>query len=181
MVSSDAGFGDREAARSKYKPELIRWLLIAEAPPDSLDRFFYFERVMEKDFLYIETMRVLFPGVSEVDLRARKRQYLQWFREHGFYLIDVLDSPIDGCTRSRDRKEIVWTNRGAVLRKLENLRTSITNETRIILVKASVYELDAFLRRAGYIIANTSMVPFPSTGHQAEYREQMATILNYPL
>jgi hypothetical protein len=182
MVDLDAGIMAREAARNKYKPEKIRWLLIAEAPPDSMDRFFYFDRVMEKDYLCIETMKVLFPGVLKDDFRTRKAQFLQWFKEHGFYLIDVLDCPIYGDTRSRDRKELVLANRNSVLGKLEELNTSITNETRIILIKASVYELNDFLRDAGYNVANSNMIPFPSNGHQVKYREEMAKILGplYP-
>ena len=176
MTGTDTNFEAREAARLKYKPDKIKWLLIAEAPPDALDRFFYFERVYEKDYLYIETMKVLFPGASETDLRHRKAQYLQWFKANGFYLIDVMDSPISGETRSRDRREVVWGARGNVLRKLERLKTSITDQTGMILIKASVYELDPFLRRAGYNVANRNMIPFPSTGHQAEYRNEM-TIL----
>ena len=105
MIDHDTGFEAREAARKKYKPERIRWLLIAEAPPDSLDRFFYFERVFEKDYLYMETMRVLFPNASESDLRHRKVQYLQWFKANGFYLIDVMDEPIVGHNSHRSPYE----------------------------------------------------------------------------
>jgi hypothetical protein len=32
-----------ESARNKYKPEVIKKLIVGEAPPDSIDRFFYFE------------------------------------------------------------------------------------------------------------------------------------------
>lgn len=30
-----------ESARIKYKPDRVKYLLVAEAPPDSIDRFFY--------------------------------------------------------------------------------------------------------------------------------------------
>ena len=48
-------------ARAKYKPEVITCLFIAEAPPSSPDRFFYFEEVREQDSLYLEMMKALFP------------------------------------------------------------------------------------------------------------------------
>jgi hypothetical protein len=33
----------RDAAAAEYRPEPIELLLVAEAPPSSLDRYFYFE------------------------------------------------------------------------------------------------------------------------------------------
>jgi hypothetical protein len=52
-----------EDARQKYKPDEIKFLLIAEAPPDAESgRFFYFEEVDKHDNLFIETMKVLYPG-----------------------------------------------------------------------------------------------------------------------
>lgn len=45
-------------ARQKYKPENVNLLLVAEAP-SSLDRFFYYEDVKEKDFLFVELSKVL--------------------------------------------------------------------------------------------------------------------------
>lgn len=142
------------------------------------NRFFYFESVHEKDYLYIETMNVLHTDRSEDNFRPpNKAWYLQRFKDDGFYLIDVFDTPIDGEIRNRIRKEWVLANQEEVLRKMERLKPSITDETRIILIKASVYELDLILRSAGYNVANTNMIPFPSTGHQMEYREEMTQVL----
>ena len=41
----------REAAR-RYKPEQIDTLLVAEAPPTALDRYFYFDDVQTQDSLF---------------------------------------------------------------------------------------------------------------------------------
>lgn len=176
VAEQDASYQARESARLKYMPERIKWLLIAEAPPDALDRFFYYEDVNEKDYLYVETMKVLFSSTPESDFRRMKGQYLQWFKKNGFYLIDVMDAPIPSGTRSRGRREMIWANRRNVLQKLDRLKNSLTDETRIVLIKATVYELNAFLRHAGYAVANRNMIPFPSTGHQLEYREEITKL-----
>lgn len=39
-----------EQARRKYLPEKVTMLLVGEAPPDALNRFFYYENVKDKDF-----------------------------------------------------------------------------------------------------------------------------------
>ena len=55
-----------EAARTKYKPETIKYLFVAETPPKTnSERFFYFENVMEQDSLFLETMKVLYPDLIE--------------------------------------------------------------------------------------------------------------------
>jgi hypothetical protein len=38
-----------ENARLKFKPNRVKYLLIAEAPPDSIDRFFYYTDVFKHD------------------------------------------------------------------------------------------------------------------------------------
>lgn len=42
----------RRAAAATYLPARVRWLLIAEAPPMSEDRYYYFEDVRKHDALF---------------------------------------------------------------------------------------------------------------------------------
>ncbi len=89
--------GDFESARQKYKPRIIRFLLVAEAPPKLRSkRFFYFEGVRKADSLFLETMRALYPHEFS-DTRAVRRQkckFLKKFKNDGFYLIDASDEPM---------------------------------------------------------------------------------------
>ena len=39
----------RDAAAERYRPDGIRVLVVAEAPPDALERFFFFEEYKLKD------------------------------------------------------------------------------------------------------------------------------------
>lgn len=54
------------AARNKYKPSHIKILLIAEAPPNNLDRYFYYEDVKSHDSLFLEIMGILYPDLKNV-------------------------------------------------------------------------------------------------------------------
>jgi hypothetical protein len=42
----------RERAARKYRPDVVKLLLVAEAPPAALDRYFYFEDVPRHDPLF---------------------------------------------------------------------------------------------------------------------------------
>ena len=63
-------------ARSRYRPDVVERLLIAEAPPDSLDRFFYYEDVRSADYLFLGVTQVLYPTLREsyINLGRPKHQ-----------------------------------------------------------------------------------------------------------
>ncbi|MFA5659366.1 MAG: hypothetical protein WC900_08790, partial [Oscillospiraceae bacterium] len=61
----------REESREKYKPEKIKYLLIAEAPPENLERFFYYSDVGEKDCLFLGIMEALYPSEKQKYLMNR--------------------------------------------------------------------------------------------------------------
>lgn len=61
-----------EKARMKYKPDIVKYLLIAEAPPDSIERFFYYEDVTEHDYLFLRVIGVLYPDIKSEYLGSRR-------------------------------------------------------------------------------------------------------------
>lgn len=78
-------------AREAYKPDIIRCLLIAEAPPDKrIDSF-----IIPKSILGI--MGVLYPKkaftIEEKRPKDMKKELLHRFKEDGFYLEDLLSVP----------------------------------------------------------------------------------------
>src|SRR5271165_1583058 len=97
-----------EKASRKYRPAVVEVLFIAEAPPAyRFERFFYFEHVGNADTLFLEMMKVLYPvdtgfasndeGSPEFqakDLRRRKVEFLERFRQDRFYLIDASEGPM---------------------------------------------------------------------------------------
>ncbi|MDR3627265.1 MAG: hypothetical protein P4L45_10555 [Ignavibacteriaceae bacterium] len=165
---------DIRAARLKYKPTTIKCLLIAEAPPEALERFFYYEDVKDKDFLFIGLMQALYPDYKDEYLSngrntGLKKELLEKFKADGYYLIDLSDLPISMISgKSGDEIEEIKT----VINEL------ITPKTPIILIKANIYDaLYSKLKMAGYNVIN-NRIPFPSTGGQKKFQIQFKEALS---
>lgn len=178
MVSSAKA--RRRAARRRYKPDHIRCLLIAEAPP-SEDRYFYFEDVPTRDNLFVAAMDILFPddfrGYVGARSRKQKSQLLRLFRDRGYWLIDSVDEPVPNGLRATARYLLQRSDLLQRLRRLES-RGAIKRTTPIVLIKATVY--DAFfnlLRNHGYCVINRQKIPFPSTRQQGNFRRAFSRIL----
>jgi hypothetical protein len=160
-------------ARNKFKPPQIKTLLVAEAPPCSLDRYFYFEDVPTQDSLFLEVMGVLYPDqkvrylVSGRDPDL-KRELLESFKEDGYWLMDLseiptslLNDPIGGCVPS-------------LLKRMEK---DIESNTQIVLIKANVYDTCYEpLISNGYKVHN-ERIPFPGSGQQRVFREKFLKVI----
>src|SRR5947207_236311 len=80
----------REQEARRYKPAKIKLLLIAEAPPSALDRYFYFDDVREQDSLF----RYVCRGVlGQEPSREGKAELLAELRDKGVFLIDLQEEP----------------------------------------------------------------------------------------
>lgn len=152
----------------KYKPDKTPILFIAEAPPNSIDRYFYFEDVRTRDWLWIALMRALFPfeWTQPKEQRGRKRSWLEKFRDSGFYLIDAVKSPITGTRRQRVTK--IRENADTLIAEIRTIDPEC-----IILIKATVHEaICEKFKVAGLPIANKAPLPFPSSGQQGKFHER---------
>ncbi len=169
---------DLESARRKYKPDKIKYILIAEAPPrEGSGRFFYFESVPTGDSLFLETMKVLYPNdySDAKSVRLRKREFLHRFKRDGFYLIDSTDSPMEDPRPSRKRQQV----RRSLPSLVEKLAELISEDTKIILISKPVYDVCAdVLRLQGFNIVNDEMIDFPGSSGQAKYRVKLGRLLN---
>jgi hypothetical protein len=141
----------REAA--KYKPDDIDLLLVAEAPPSALDRYFYFDDVREQDSLF----RYVYRGVTGREpSREGKAQLLAELRDLGVFLIDLQEDPVDGTPLPHLAPNLVR-------------RCSEINSRRIVLIKATVFDAAyAALKRAGLPVM-LERIPFPGSGRQREF------------
>jgi hypothetical protein len=63
----------RERAARKYRPSKVKLLLVAEAPPAALDRYFYFEEVPQQDSLFRYVARSV---LKTEPSRTNKQSYL---------------------------------------------------------------------------------------------------------
>lgn len=169
-----------EGARIKYRPDSIEWLFIAEAPPAAEDRFFYFEHVSRDDWLFLATMRVLYPDAARAkveEIRACKADLLRAFQAEGYYLIDACDRPI---SKSRTKRAQLGAAKSTLEHKLERLRQDgyLTAQTKIILVSCTVHDVCYnALFDAGFNVINANPIEFPAFGHQASYCKKLARLL----
>ena len=170
-----------EKARLKYRPKVIKYLFIAEAPPkiNSL-RFFYFENVDKYDSLFLETIKCFYPEeVKDIDtptIRKRKAKFLEKLKADGFYLIDSVDEPFERKPTPKQKEKIIRHEQPQLLSKVKSLCCS---ETKIVLVAATVFNSNyKYLLENGVNVINKGMIDFPGSGGQRKFKEKIMNLLN---
>lgn len=167
-----------EAARRKYRPDLVRVALVAESPPqEGTGRFFYFEDVDVGDSLFLEVMKALYKDArgNTKTVRRRKRDYLERFRDDGFYLLDASQEPIAGERRAVKARFI-----SAGLAQLQRDLAEIQNGgLKVVLISSLVYEICCDpLRQAGFDVVNTEKIHFPGFRWQSEFQVEFGRIVD---
>lgn len=161
MLDAEGARRRRASAARKYRPEQIQLLLVAEAPPSALDRYFYFEDVREQDALFRYVARAI---LGAEPTRGDKPKLLKDLRTRGVFLIDLSLDPVDGTPLADEVP--------GLLRRLKRLKPE-----KVILIKASVY--DAAFRRmaeAGLPVID-ERIPFPGSGQQRRFEAAFARAL----
>lgn len=161
------------SARNRYKPASVETILLTEAPPDNLDRFFYFEDVKSHDSLFLEVMGVLYPEQKGAYLKAgrlteAKRDLLERFQHDGYWLHTASMIPL-----SLTHQKL----QDCVPSVLHRLQKYISKSTSVILIQACVHA--AFyptLRDEGYNVW-PEKIPFPGSGQQRIFRQKFAAAL----
>lgn len=168
-----------ERARLKYKPEIVKYLLIAEAPPDSIERFFYYDNVHQHDYLFLGIAETLYPDLKEMFLASGrssdiKNSILLKLQADGFYLLDLSELPLSLSNRS------LYSQLPALIEKINQVANKQTN---IILIKATVYDT-AFqhLQDKGFGNIVDVRIPFPGQGGQRLFQtkfHEALTLVGY--
>ena len=149
----------RYRAARRYRPENVQLLLVAEAPPASLDRYFYFPDVRAHDSLFRHVASEI---LRREPSRENKAELLRLLRDAGVFLIDLKLDPTDGSPLAGHVPSL--------LRRVRRLQPD-----KVILIKATVYDA-AYrpLRDAGFPVVDVR-VPFPGSGQQARFRKAFRT------
>lgn len=172
-----------ESVRRQYKPEHIKVLLIAESPPpqpevQSSRQFYYADRIRKDDRLFTNTIRALYPeavDTPELQLEEHKGDWLQRFKQDGFYMIEALEDSQEHEVTKKQRQERI---RQSLPRLLERVKELAKNDTKIILIKSNVFDVAAGpLKEAGFTVLNTGLVDYPGHFNQRAYREKIAALL----
>ena len=154
----------REREREKYRPKAIDLLLIAEAPPCSEDRYFYFDDVREHDWLFRYVIKGLFGATPP---RDEKAAYLSKLKAHGVYLIDLSPNPLPD--KAKPDASLV-----------PNLiaRAAALKPKHIILIKSGVYDLAYEPLVAKGLNVIDERMPFPTSGQQQKFEIAFARAIN---
>ncbi|GAB5496378.1 MAG: hypothetical protein Phyf2KO_14580 [Phycisphaerales bacterium] len=148
----------RREAAAKYKPDRVRLLLVAEAPPCAEDRYFYFEDVDRHDWLF----RYVWEGLTgDKPEPGKKAEHLEVLRDMGVFLVDLHEEAISKPTITQLVPEVP----GLVS------RCDALDAERIILIKSVVYDaaFGAFAS-SGLPVAD-ARIPFPASGQQKKFLE----------
>lgn len=169
---------EMEAARERYRPDRVRLLLIAEAPPADLKRFFYFANVRSRDALFLETMRALYADAERAPaptLRAHKELLLRRFQRDGLFLLDAYPEPMPIKVTPAGKQHLI----GKALPQLcARVSEICCLRQPVILIAHSVYRAAAeTIQSAGINVVNTEPICFPSSGHALEFRQQFERAL----
>lgn len=163
-----------EKARLKYKPETVKYLLIAEAAPDSIDRFFYYENVRQHDYLFLGVAQALYPDLKDNFLASGrssdiKTSILKTLQTNGFYLLDLSELPL-----SLMKGDLTFQ----LPTLIENIKKVIDEKTKIILIKATVYDTAfSYLQQEGMRNLIDVRIPFPGQGGQTLFQQKFKEAL----
>lgn len=164
-------------AREKFKPENIKILFVAEAPPDALERFFYFPHVRSSDWLYLGIVKALcaYPdtdsdNIDTKKLRKHKNEILKLLKDDGFYLMDL-------CPLPKSLIPLPELFKSDFIERLNNESAIDKTATKIILIKANVYDcLFHSIEELGYAV-QPQRIPFPASGQQQIFAVEMQEAL----
>lgn len=163
-----------EKARLKYKPETVKYLLIAEAAPDSIDRFFFYENVRQHDYLFLGVAQALYPDLKDNFLASGrnsdiKTSILKTLQTNGFYLLDLSELPL-----SLMAGDLTFQLPTLV----KNIKKVIDVKTKIILIKATVYDTAfSYLQQEGMKNLIDVRIPFPGQGGQTLFQQKFKEAL----
>jgi hypothetical protein len=155
----------RSAAAARWRPERVDLLLVAEAPPSALDRYFYFEDVRLHDSLFRHVVEAV---LGEKPTRD-KAPYLEELRDRGVFLVDLSLDPFAG------RREAIPRCVPDLVRRTRDLRPAT-----VVLIGADVYDAAYdVLREAGLDVVDVRL-PFPGSGQQRRFLDGFREALGSP-
>jgi hypothetical protein len=163
MTSATRARRRRDAAAAKYKPEAVELLLVAEAPPSSVDRYFYFEGVPDHDSLFRHVVRAI---LAIEPSRSEKPSELRRLAARGVFLIDLKPEP-------KERGETLDVYVPDLVARAVELKPR-----HVITIKANVCDLTQRPLLAAGLHVVDQRVPFPGSGQQRVFLEAMSAALD---
>lgn len=170
---------DVETLRKSYLPSKIKVLFIAEAKPDANDRFFYYDKVNTRDYLYLHLMYALYDKTKADTqyLRDHKVESLNRFKQDGYYLVDAVDE-IVARSKPAPRVKAIRANADKKIAEIESLISQYGSvDTKIVIISATVHKVLYEPLKSKFNVVNDSAIYFPSNGRQSDFLRQMSKIV----
>ncbi len=165
-------FDSRKSAADYFKPKKTRILFLAESPPSSPERYFYYPDVKKHDWLWIGLMKAIY-GKQFKELRAerlRKMDWLKRFQSDGYRLIDAVKVPI--CAGDSSKVQIIKSRLDHIVDEIQKI-----NPKQIVMVKATVYDtLYQDLENRGLPVVNAKL-PFPDNRWQKKFQYEFGRLV----
>jgi hypothetical protein len=150
-----------EATRTRFRPERITTLFVGESAPASGDFFYYGNNAM---------LRHMQRAVED-SLGGDGGDFLERFKAYGWYLDDLVLTPVDKLTRSERNAKCLDAQSSLAARIAEHRPLAIVS--LLIGIKTIV---DAAAIAAGSDAARFA-VPFPGMGQQSRFQAAMLQII----
>lgn len=169
---------DYLSLRSKYEPKPAKLVIVAESPPASASRrYFYNPKGNPSEPLFLALMR-------QLHFSARtKEDGLAEFQRRGWILVDATYEPVNKHADS-GRNMAISKRNSAIERDYPQLRDDLDSlipdrSTPIILIKANVCQaLEPKLTKDGFTVLNRGQkIYFPGNGRQKDFHDQFGAIL----
>jgi len=108
--------------RMLYIPSRVDTLLMGESPPAKVaERYFYAPGEVRNGTLFYYTTSVLFEKEMKNCKNRQKEYFLNMFKDHGFYLIDMAKRPINRLVNKDDKRKALESCTQYLTRELDAL------------------------------------------------------------
>ena len=167
-----------------YRPDHIKWLLIAESPPPAADvassrQFYRATPERTADRLFVNTVKALYEDaleLSEAQIEPNKEQWLRRLQADGVYMIEALTTSQEHEVPTADRRAKIAALMPDLIDRVGKL---VEADTKLILIKSNVFITAAEpLRQAGFTVLNTGLVDYPGQFIQNRFRDKLASLMH---
>ena len=153
---------DTEAVRARYRPNRIVTLFVGELPPAS-GKFFYCGSTT--------LARAMKAAMTAAGLCDDEDNFLERFKEQGWYLDDLVLEPVNWLAKSERRRKWREAQDGFAA------RIKVYKPRAIVSVLKAIEDTVGTAAKAAGSDAQLFAVPFPGMGQQARFHEAMAKIM----